>query len=101
MGRETSPSNCAGQAKLIENFRVIVCNSLGQYSIFPGIGGRNVLPTQKPAHKLRRGDRLDLFAQRPDRQPMYAGQQSPVAPFDFVARSLRELTAQYCTARFE
>jgi len=78
-------------------------------TVFPGLAalvpclgaGRHMLPTKKPTHKLRGGYGLDLFAQRPDRQPMYAGQQSPVAPFDFVARSLRELTAQYCTARFE
>ena len=35
----------------------------------------DVLPAQQPAHELRRGHRLDFFAQRAERQPMNAREQ--------------------------
>ena len=106
------------------NLRVVVRDSLGQYPVFPGIrrrfktlkllehfkrsalskqlrAWRHMLPTQQPTHELRGGYGLNLFAQRPDRQSMNARQQSPVAPFDFVTRGVRELPAQHRTARFQ
>ena len=99
-------------------------DSLRQNPIFPGVcrrletlqllkgfersaiseelrAGSDVLPTQQPAHELRGGYGLNLPAQRPNRQAMNARQQSPVAPFDFVTRNLREFSAQDRTARFQ
>ncbi len=42
-----------------------------------------MLPAQKPAHELRRRDRLGLLAQCRDRQPVNARQQPPLTPFQF------------------
>src|ERR1700680_1715423 len=124
MGRQAPPPNGPGQAKLVQNLRVVVCDSPREDPIFPGVcrrletlqlperfecsaiseqlsSRRNVLPTEEPAHELRGGDRLNLFSQRADGQAVNARQQSPVTPFDFVARSLRELPSQYRTTRFQ
>ena len=46
--------------------------------------GGNVLPAQQPAHELRGSHRLDLLAQRPEREPVNSRQQPPIAPFNFL-----------------
>ena len=105
MWREASPANCSGQAKLIERRRIVVVHSRRQDVPLPSVRRNfetlqlthglqqsafaaqlrlrgNVLPTQQPAHILRRGDRLDLLAQGGHGEVVNARQQSPIAPLD-------------------
>ena len=105
MRREASPAHRARQAKLIERRRIVIVHPRRQDVPLPGVRWnfetlqlthglqqsafaaqlrlrRNVLPAQQPAHILRRGDWLDLLAQRGDREVVNARQQPPIAPLD-------------------
>ncbi len=107
MRRQPSPTDRAGKTKLIEPLGIVIDNPTTQDLPLPGIGGNlkslqlaqhlergafplnlrsrcDVLPAQKPAHELRRGDRLNLLAQRGHGQPVNARQQAPLAPFQLV-----------------
>ena len=111
VGREASPTHGSGKAELVEPPRIVIGDAPAENLSLPRIrrnfeslqlaqyiedrtlsldlaSGRHMLPTQQPAHELRRGYRLDLLAQRGNRQPVNAGQQAPFAPlvFGFEAR---------------
>jgi hypothetical protein len=58
-----------------------------------------VLPAQQPTHELSSSDRLNLLAQRSQREPMNARQQPAVAPFDGCRAG--ELSAQNSTFSLE
>ena len=95
MRRQASPTNRAGEAKLIKPLGIIIGNAMREYVTLPGVGGnfkslqltndlkrsaftlqlgsrRDVLPAQQPPHELRRGDRLNLLAKRGDCEAMNA-----------------------------
>ena len=82
---------------------IVVRDSAGENEALPGIGGNleslqlakdferamlaahlragsDMLPAQQPVHELRGRYRLDLLAQRGDRQAMNASQQAALAP---------------------
>ena len=105
MRRQASPADGAGQAQLIERSGIVVVHAARQNLLLPGVRRnfetlqlaqhfqqsalagelrlrRHVLPAQQPAHELRRRDRLNLLAQRRDREVMNARQQPPLAPLD-------------------
>ena len=88
MRRQASPADRAGQAELVEPAGSYSIDAARENLLLPGIGRdlealqlmqhlqqaalaaelrlrREVLPAQQPAHELRRGDGLDLLAQRP------------------------------------
>ena len=120
MRRQAAPADGAGQAKLIERVGIVVGDAARQNVALPGVGGnfetlqlaqnfkraafaaelrsgRDVLPAQQPAHELRGRDRLDLLAQRGDREAMDAGEQAALAPFDSFRRAVwgsSEISAQ-------
>ena len=123
MRREAPPADRAGEAKIIENFGIVIGNAAREDLRFPGIRGRfealklledferavfaeqprirrHVLPAQQPAHELRRVHRLDLLAQSAERQLVNAREHAAVAPFDFAARFAGECAAQDRAARF-
>src|SRR5580698_6608175 len=106
MRGQPAPAHHSRQAKLIEITRLVVEDSSPEYKSLPGVRRHfeslqltndleramlaahlrprsDVLPPQQPIHELRGGDRLDLFAQRGDGEPMNPRQQSPFAPFNF------------------
>ena len=131
MRGEASPSNCAGQAELIEPLGIVVSDTPGEHLALPCVGGnfeslelaedfkrgtfalqlrsrRDMLPAQEPAQELSGRDRLDLLAKRGDREAMNAGEQATVAPLVFVWRGrpgprfgAGEISAKYRTAGFE
>ena len=97
MRRQPSPADGAGKTKLVEPFGIVVGDAPAQNLPFPGIGGnlkplqlaqhiqrraftlnlrprRHMLPAQKPAHELCRGNRLNLLAQSGNSQ---AGECEP------------------------
>src|SRR5260370_7506619 len=92
MWGEPSAAHSAGQAELIEDFGIIIADAPCQRLPFPCAGGdfeslelaqnlqraafitklragSNVLPAQEPAHKRGRSDRVNLLAQRAQREP--------------------------------
>ena len=104
MGRNPSPANRSGKAKLVKPFGIVVGNATCQYLPLPSIrwnfkslqlakhfescafalhlrSRRDMLPSQQPAHELRSGDGLNLLTQRGDGKAVNARQQPPVAPF--------------------
>src|SRR5437879_3360455 len=124
MRRQASPAHRARQTELIENLRGVIGDALPQNAMFPGIGwrfktlqlaqnfqraalsdelraGSSVLPAQKPAHELRRRDRLHLLAQFAEGEPMDAREQTALAPFDLLSGGDGELAAQDGTGGFE
>src|SRR5208282_93974 len=103
MRRQAAPSDRACQAQLIEVRRIIVRDSARQHKPFPSARRdfeslqlpnyferpmlaahlrtrSDMLPAQKPIHKLRCRDRSDLLAQGCNRQTMNASQQTALAP---------------------
>ena len=108
-GGQTTPSDRASEAQLIEMGRVVIRDATSQHKPFPGICGNfealqladdfqravltahlcsrsNMLPSQQPVHELRGCDRFNLLAQGRDRQPMNPRQQPAFAPLDFKWR---------------
>ena len=84
--RETSPADSSSEAKLIENFWIVIGDARGKNVAFPGVGGSfetlklandferaalaenlravcGVLPAQQPAHELRLGSGFDFGAE--------------------------------------
>ena len=55
--------------------------------------GRDMLPSQQPAHELCGGHRLDLLAQFPHGKPVNTREQSALAPL--CRRCAGELSSQY------
>src|SRR5208282_4787884 len=103
MRRQSAPTHNTAQAELIEMRRIVIRDSAAKDEALPGIrgnleslqlakdleramlaahlrAGSDMLPAQQPVHELCRGDRLDLLAQRGDRQAMNASQQAALAP---------------------
>src|SRR6266542_6871267 len=112
MRREASPACDAHQAQAVELSRIVSGDAARQdvwlpragvdfkalqlaqrllQSVFPAqrASRRHVLPAQKPVHELRRGDRLDLLAQRGHGEAVNARQQPAVATLE-LARDLAE-----------
>src|SRR5512133_2015328 len=109
MRRQTSPAHCPGQAQTVQHCRIVAPHSPPKDLAFPRICGHlkplqlpeyiqraalaqylrsrsDMLPAQQPSHELRRGHRLNLFAQSSDCKSVNACQQSPIAPFDLILR---------------
>src|ERR1019366_8039036 len=107
---EASPANRARQAEVVQNFGVVVGNSPGENLPLPRIcwrfktlqllqdfqrtvlsqnlrAWREMLPTQQPAHELSRRQRLHLATQCSESMPVDTCQQTPIAPFGFIAAS--------------
>ena len=105
MRRERSPSRLhPSEHSWSSTLPIIVCDAARQYLALPGWreprnlaaaaatssmprspsnlrARRNMLPAQQPAHESGRRYRLDLLAQRSQRQTVDARQQPPLAPF--------------------
>src|SRR5438270_11880756 len=62
--------------------------------------GRDMLPSQQPAHELRRSHRLHLLAKRSHSEAMNAGEQAAVAPFDFGINRRAALDQTHSTLSF-
>src|ERR1700686_864962 len=107
MRREPPPPDRARQTKLIDLFWIVIGDTSREGLAFPGIrrrfkslqlsqrfeqaalaqqlcARRDMLPTEKPVHELRRSYRLDLLAQLSERKAMDARQQAALAPFRFA-----------------
>ena len=108
---------------MIENLGRVTRDALPQNPVFPGVGGRfkalqlpqnfqhaalsgelrtrsGMLPAQKPAHELRRRDRLNLLAQFADGEPVDAREQTAFAPLRLRSCGVGELAAKYGAAGF-
>ena len=59
-----------------------------------------MLPGKQEAQEVARGDRVDFRAQTPDRVPMNAGQEPPVAPL-LVVDARNEASSQDRAFRFQ
>src|SRR5579863_7738859 len=104
--RQSSPTDRSRQAKLIQPLRIVIRNPPRQNLPLPSIRRNleslqllqnfqrasftrclrprsHMLPSQQPPQELRRRDRLNLLAQHSNGQPMDAGQQPSLAPFNF------------------
>ena len=128
MRREAAPTDGTGEAKIVENFRIIVCHAARENLALPCVRwrfvtlqlpqrferaafteklrrGGNVLPAEQPAHELRRGDGLNFVAQPAEGLAMDSREQAAVAPFCFarcpIANRVGKLPAEHGAARFE
>ena len=59
----------------------------------------DVLPAQQPAHELSSSDRLNLLAQRAEREPVNARQQPAITPFNWGRAG--KLSSQHSAFAFE
>ncbi len=124
MRREASPSDGAGETKLIEDFRVVVRDAAGENLAFPGVGrslialelaqsferatlaeklcGRSdMLPAKQPARELRRADRLNFVAQFAEGEAVNSREEAPIAPFGLRGGWVGEFSAKHGAAGFE
>src|SRR6185369_7052478 len=104
--RQATPPDTAGEAKPVQPFRRVVLHARSQDLRLPSasrelipvqqlqnglqtLGSFTVmvlvhsLPREQKTLKLSNRHGLNLRAQAIDREPMYSGQQSAVAPFEF------------------
>ena len=112
--RNAAPANDSGETKVVEPARIVVGNPRRKQGALP-LNRRSfetfelldrrqhtffaaelrlrsdVLKVEQPAQEYRRRDRLDLFAQRAQREPMNALQDAPLAPLDLVHRFVGRL----------
>ena len=124
MRGQPSPTQSAREAELIENLRGVIRDPLPQNPMFPGVcgsfkalqlvqnleraalpgklrAGSGVLPAQEPAHELGRRDRLHLFPQFTEGEPVDAREETALAPFDLLSGGARELAAKNRAGGFE
>src|SRR5579859_1943720 len=124
MRGKAAPAYGAAETKLIEELGVVVGYATGENLAFPGIcgglvalellqcfedaafaeelrAGREVLPAEEAVHELRGSYGGDLFAELAEGQAMNAGQETPLAPFEFVRGGVGEIAAEDGAAGFQ
>ncbi len=121
---EPSPGHLAGEAEGVEHAGLVAGEPRGEDLPLPGArrrmepleladdlgeaarsveprARRGVLPAEEEAHQVGAGDGLDLAAQAPQREPVDAGQQSPVAPVGARLAAGQERAAEQDPLRLE
>src|SRR5580704_16463792 len=109
MRRYAAPPHGASKTQIIQNFRIIVGYPTAEYLPLPRVRwrleslhllqnlecpslakdlatGSHMLPSQQPAHELRRRHRLYLLSQRTQSQPVNPRQQPAVTPLRITWR---------------
>ena len=110
MRREAAPADGAGEAKIVEDFGIVVRDAARQDLRFPGVRRsfealqllqnferavfaekarvrREVLPAQQPAHELRGETGSHLLAQCAESELVNAREDAAMAPLDFAVRT--------------
>ena len=116
MRRKASPTDGAREAKLVEDFRIVVRDAASENLPLPGVGRcfvslklaqsfesaalaeklsgwGDVLPAQQPAHELRRVNGLNFVAQLSKSKAVNSREQAAIAPFGFGRCRVGEFSA--------